>query len=122
MAGTIQNQMLTVTTAADGSATVYGEASIDGYWLESVELIIGTLTTPTLTMSVTNRQGAVDVTFLTLTGPSANKVYYPRTSEHDNTGTALGSNTRYVLDGKVKITSASGGATKTGYVILKYWV
>ena len=120
MSSLIFDAKIAVTTTAGGAFTSTETRRWDGYYLEEIEYVIGTIDSgATVTISVTNRPSGVDLTLLTLSSPSANKIYRVRTSEHDNTGTALGSNTRYAIDGTLKVVVSAGGATKAGSVHFK---
>jgi len=116
----LKAQRIYGTTDTGGDATAYAETSTLG-WLVSVEWVDGDLADGVdAVLSVTNRHSGVDKTLLTLTDANADATYYPRATEHDNTGTALTTTTLMLIDGLLKLVISSGGATKTGGVVVYY--
>jgi hypothetical protein len=115
---------LTVTTdgSGDGTATsnaiqgtLYAVQWIDGDFANGVD---GTFT-------VTGTDAAVDYTILTLTDANDDAMYYPREQLQTSAGAGAtydGTNEIYGVEppivGKVKLTVAQGGATKTGGAVL----
>jgi len=51
-------------------------------------------------------------------GANVNAVYPPRVAETNTSGVAAATTTMMVLDGDVAVTIASGGANKTGTIVL----
>jgi len=122
MSDLIRDYVLTITCDSSGDATVTAADSIDGRYLESIEYVKGTLDNgATVTISLTGRPSAVDVTLLTLTSPTASAIYRVRCSEHGNTGSATSTSARYLLDGKLKVVVASGGNAGAGSVRFKFF-
>jgi len=108
-----------VTTAADGTATAYSEASynsklyavgwIDGDFANGVDAVL----------SVVNTDTGVEQTLLTLTNADEDKVYYPRELVHTNAGVAIdGEIDLPVCVGKLKLAITSGGNAKTGGAVV----
>jgi hypothetical protein len=115
---TLVEETLALTTVADESGSGSGETRFYGL-LFAVKLAIGTLTTPTITLTYTGTDG-VATTLLTLTGASADATYYPRHQVHSNAGAGLTlEGTQIAFDmpyvgGILAWTITSGGATKAG--------
>jgi len=112
-------EKLALATIADQSGSGSGETRFYGL-LFAVRLAIGTLTTPTITLTFTGTDG-VATTLLTLTGVSADATYPVRHQVCDNTGAGLVLNSdddpmvdMPYVGGKLAWTIASGGATKAG--------
>ncbi len=89
--------------------------------LHTIEYVEDTLDDPTtVTISMTDRVSGVDITLLTLSSQTASDLFYLRTPQHDNTGSALSSYTLRNLDGKIRVVIAGGGVSKTGKIIIGY--
>jgi len=118
----IREHLIKITTDANGDSADTSERSIFGH-LNAVDVVDGDLADNfDLTLTYVNSQG-VTKTLLTLTNLSADATYYPRHVLHGETGTALtgtsgGDRTGPLVAGKVTVTTADGGATKSGAVIL----
>lgn len=117
----INKTTISITTAADGSATVYSEA-IYGL-LYAVNFVKGTLA-DTADLTVSTSGGGFDNTILTLTNltTSNDGVYYPRADNCDSAGavsTGAG-NVMPLLDGTVKVVVAEGGNAVSGSVVLSW--
>ena len=121
MANQLNTLAITATTDGSGDATATAEKSVFG-WLIGVQWIDGDFADGVdAVLSVTNRPSpAADRTLLTLTDANDDAMYYPREDEHDNTGSAASTTTLPLIDGTPKLVVSSGGATKTGGVILYY--
>ncbi len=122
----MKEMILSIATAADGSATVNGEYAVLGK-LFAVEYQWGTLAaTADLTLTC---EGAASKPLLTITDAAqTNAWYYPRDLVHAVangaalTGTAGGDRAMPILAGKPKVVVAQGGATAIGKLILYYEV
>ena len=118
----LREHLIKITTDANGDSTDTSERSILGH-LNAVDVVDGDLADNfDLTLTYVNSQG-VTKTLLTLTNLSADATYYPRHVVHGETGTALtgtsgGDRTGPLVAGKVTVTTADGGVTKSGAVIL----
>ena len=120
----MKEMILSITTAADGSATVNGESPILGK-LFAVEYQWGTLdATADLTLTC---ESLSSKPLLTITDAAqANAWYYPRDLVHavSNaaalTGTAGGDRALPIMQGKPKVVVAQGGNAATGKLILYY--
>ena len=115
--------ILNITTAADGSATVTSETGIFGK-LYAVEFVDGDLVDGVDTTLTYVSPSGVTKTLLTMTDWNSDQTIYPREQVHGNTGTGLTyDGTRIVADppivaGIVTATVAQGGNAKSGQVIL----
>lgn len=109
---------ISVTTDTDGAG--YSTASNLLGKLYAVKWDVGTCATGVdVTVSTVNSGAAANL--LVVANADASKIYYPRTLEHlDTAGSDLTTHTEPLIAGTVKLTIASGGATKTGSVILFY--
>lgn len=116
---------LSITTDGSGDGTTNDLDTITGE-LISAEWVKGTCDNGVdVTLSVQSTPGGVALTLLTLTDANANALYYPRVVVHGNTGTALtgtagGDTTRQMMIGRLRAVVGSGGATKTGTVVVVY--
>ena len=119
---------LDVTTDGSGDGSATAERSVLGL-LYAVQWIDGDLAdNNTSVLSVTNTDSGVDQTLNTLAaGEGDNDIwYYPRAGVHDLSAVALTYdatrtvNEMPVINGKLKLVVASGGATKTGGCIVYY--
>lgn len=114
---------LTYTTAADGSATVYGDAIYSEVC--AVDYLPGTTDTGA-TITLTS-EGLVSTTLLVkATAGTSNTRFYPRALVHKAedgaalTGTAGGDREEPLAFGTLKLVVASGGNTKSGSVVVHY--
>jgi hypothetical protein len=111
------------TTIADGSATVLSEAAyvgklfavawVDGNFTDGIDAVL----------SVTQTDGGVDYTLLTLTNADNDAMYYPRVVVHSEAGAALtgtsgGDRAQPIVNGRLKLAITSGGASHTGGAIV----
>lgn len=110
---------ITITTAADGSATVYSD-KISGF-IEMVGVVVGTLTTGfdfTLTTETTLQ------TLLAETAPGDAEIFYPRQLVNSAADGALGSQLiQYgtpIANERIKCVVANGGNAKTGSLTIIY--
>lgn len=112
---------LNVTTDADGDATATSAHAILGR-LIALEWIDGDLADGVdATVSVVNSTSGVDRTVLTLTDANADAFYHTGAAVYGATGAAItNSYAAPLIDGKLKLTVASGGSAKSGGAIL--WV
>lgn len=117
-----RKEVITITTASDGSATAYSN-KFSGY-IKAVILAIGTMTTG-VDLVVTTETTLQAV--LTETGPGDAEVFYPRPYSHlvadGAIGTAAGAlemDGVPVVDERIKVVAANGGATKTGTLTIIY--
>lgn len=115
----IVEEKLALSTIADGSGSGNGETLFYGL-LFAVRLAIGTLSTPTITLTFTGTDG-VSTTLLTLTGVSASGQYPVRHQVCDSDGASLVLNSdddpmvdMAYVGGKLAWTISGGGATTTG--------
>jgi len=113
---------LTLTVAADGTATVNGDLPILGR-LYAVYYTIGTLA-DTADLVISTQNGYASKTLLTIS-PSASGLYYPRDLVHDAAGTALtgtsgGDRCLPLMDGYPRVTVAQGGVSMTGQLTMFY--
>jgi hypothetical protein len=118
----VQKQTVTLTTAADGTATVYSTV-INGR-VFAIKFTLGTLTSGAADVTVTGEDSAVQL--WAVTNAAANATVQPRVATHDSTGTALTyDGTRVQADyyhaanERIKAVVAQGGDTKTG--TLEIW-
>ncbi len=108
-------------TNSSGVATITSTQTVKGF-LYKVKWVDGDLVDAvTSILSVTETPEGVDETLLTLSNPNANadKNYYPRDVVHSATGSALtgtagGDRIEPLVVGKLKLTIAAGGDSKTG--------
>ena len=71
------------------------------------------------TLSVVGINGEPDRTVMAVLAANDDKTYYPRTLEHlDTDGTDLASHSYPIIDGKLKMVVADGGASKSGKAII----
>ena len=118
----LEEYLIEITTDANGDSTDTSEQAILGH-LDAVDVVDGDLADNfDLTLAYVNSQG-VTKTLLTLTNLSADATHYPRHVVSGETGTALtgtagGDRTKPLVAGKVTVTTADGGVTKSGAVIL----
>jgi len=118
----LEEYLIEIMTDANGDSTDTSEQAILGR-LDAVDVVDGDLADNfDLTIAYTNSQG-VSKTLLTLTNLTADATYYPRAVVHGETGTPLtgtagGDRTKPLVAGKVTVTTADGGVTKSGAVIL----
>jgi hypothetical protein len=114
---------LITTTIADGSATVLSESAYVGK-LFAVAWVDGDLADGIdSVLSVTQTDGGADYTLLTLTNADIDAMYYPRVVVHSEagvalTGTAGGDRAMPIVNGRLKLVIADGGASKTGGAIV----
>lgn len=111
--------ILEVTTDGSGDGTAISDLSKIGF-LHEVEWVVGDFVTGVdFTLSVTGTPSGVDKTLLAVTNANANKVYLPRTLEHNGTGGDLATYDKHYIHGKLKLVVAQGGAAKTGRVFIR---
>ena len=111
---------LEVTTDSGGDGTAESPNAVFGL-LYSVEWIDGDLVDGVdAVLVVTDNAAGADKTILTLTDANDDKEYFARELEHNNAGGDLATYTYPVLSGKLKLTVASGGDTKTGGMIVNF--
>ena len=122
MAG-LKEIRLAVTTDVNGDASVsLAPGTTFNGWLYAVQWDDGDLADGVdAVLSLTALGTGADVTVLTLTDANVDKWYYPRTLEHDETGADLSTRTFYVIDGSLKVVVSSGGDTKTGTILVRYF-
>lgn len=115
----IRDIRLVGTTSAGGALTVTSTEYVKGF-LYNVEWIDGDFSDGVdAVLSVTETPEGVDKTLLTLTDANNDDTYYPRDIVHDLaggalTGTAGGDREKLLINGKLKLVVADGGATKEG--------
>lgn len=121
----MKEMLLKITTAADGSATVKGFAVLGE--LYAIAYQPGTIDTgATVTITCDGPNGSAKPLLTKASAGTSNLWFYPRDIVHavaDGsalTGTAGGDRACPILAGVPKVVIASGGDTKTGYVILYY--
>jgi hypothetical protein len=115
---------VTWLTDGSGNATVYGDAILGEVC--AIDYLPGTTDTGA-TVSVYDYNGDFTHTLLVkATAGTSNTRFYPRELVHKAedgaalTGTAGGDRTEPVAAGRLKVTIASGGDTKTGSVVVWY--
>jgi len=120
----LTKKRIDITTATDGSATVYSDAILGV--VHAVQIDIGTLAN-TVDLTITCDASGLSQTLLALSNVSASAIYYPRVPGNKPAdGTAL-NDTGYYVDasiiagGRVKVVAAQGGNAKSGGVIVYYW-
>lgn len=116
--------VVTFNITTDGSsaytstpATVTGQPASGAYLLHAVEWVDGDLADGVdAVLSITGTPSGVDKTLLTLTNADNDLWYYPwaLTVKNDGSTAATDFFTEQVVIGTLKLTVASGGATKTG--------
>ena len=105
-----------VTTATDGSATAYGEVVVGT--LFAVQLVDGDLADG-VDLTLTSEHEGLSIPALVKADFNSDQMVYPRVLEALNTdGTALTTHTMPLVFGRPKVVIASGGAVKSGSVIL----
>ena len=109
------------TTNGSQAAVITAERPVFGY-LEMVDWIDGDFTDGVdAVLTVTRTSSGTDHTLLTLTNANADAVYYPRRVVDTTAGAAAtGVYDRFLIDGDLVLTIASGGASKTGGCIVYY--
>lgn len=114
-----RKEIITITTAADGSATAYSN-QITGR-IKSVIVAVGTLTTLfdfTLTTETTLQ------TILVETAPGDAEVFHPRSlinaAADGAVGTAVIQEGLSVVSERLKVVVANGGNAKTGTLTVIY--
>lgn len=114
-----------LTTNTAGAATGFSPAVLGK--LYAIEYQPGTIDTGA-TVTVTCEADASKPLLTKATAGTSNSWYYPRDLVHGVadgaalTGTAGGDRTLPILNGRVKVVIASGGAVKTGRLIAYYEV
>lgn len=107
---------ISVTTAADGTATAYGSA-VTGV-VYAVQLIDGDLADG-VDITITSENENISLPILVNAGFNTDTIKYPRVLESLNTdGTALATYTLPLIYGRTKVVVAAGGNAKTGGVII----
>ena len=120
----MKNKTLSITTAADGSATVNDTTAILGE-LYAIEYRPGTIATGA-TITVTCEGGGSKPLLTKATAGTANSWYYPRDLVHavaDGaalTGTSGGDRCKPILTGRVRVVVAAGGSGGIGTVEIYY--
>lgn len=110
----VQGKVVPVVTASDGSfsATVRGECV-----LRAVELTLGTLSTPDL--SITSEPAGTVI--LAEAGIATDKLYFPTAVAQDADGADIaGSYVPFAVPNRLEIAISGGGDTKTGSIKLIY--
>jgi hypothetical protein len=127
----MKRQYFSITTAADGSATVgasttTAKASIIGE-LCAIKYAPGTIDTgATITVTCVSGDGSIKPMLTKASAGTSTLWFYPRDLVHavaDGaalTGTSGGDRTEPILDGQVKIVVASGGNGGIGSVTVYY--
>lgn len=119
----MRKQTLSITTAADGSATVTGSAVLGE--LCAVLYKPGTIDTGA-TITITCEGDYTHTLLVKASAGTTNTIYHPRELTHNPadgaalTGTAGGDRAEPVLDGTPKFVVASGGNGGVGSVVLYY--
>jgi hypothetical protein len=109
----MHSKAYSITTAADGSATL----SITQFYgvIEAIAVRLGSLDTPDVTITDGLSAGSV----LAVSGLATDKRYHPRVLAQDDSGANITDNyTRPAISGQLKIVIAGGGNKKTGSVIV----
>ena len=120
----MKNRTLSITTAADGSATVNDTTAILGK-LYAIEYRPGTIATGA-TITATCEGGGSKPLLTKATAGTANSWYYPRDLVHavaDGaalTGTSGGDRCKPILSGRVRVVVAAGGNGGVGTVEIYY--
>lgn len=116
----LRSMKLTGTTNTSGALTVLGTRAVFG-WLYAVEWIDGTFDDGVdAVISCVDTPSGEANTLLTLTDANNDAWYYPRATEHSQTGTSSGGSTFPLVNGTLKLVVSSGGNTKTGGCVV-YW-
>lgn len=117
---------LSITTNGSGAATVSAPSGVFGE-LYAIAYLPGTIDTgATITVTCDGPNGSSKPLLTKASAGTSNSWYYPRDLVHavaDGsalTGTSGGDRACPVLAGVPKVVVASGGATKSGLVILYY--
>ena len=115
----LQQYTATITTDGDGAATVYIGSSVRGY-IQAIKYEPGTLSSANLTLIGETSE----IPILAKTGAGTSTVwYYPRAAANLNSsGAAITDSAEpiFLYLERMKLTVASGGATKTGTITV--WV
>jgi len=107
-----------IETATDGSFTGYGSAVAGIGTLYAVQLVDGDLSDG-VDVTITAEHSDLSIPLLVKADFNTDQIAYPRVLEALNTdGTALGTHCEPLVFGRPKVVIASGGAVKTGAVIL----
>ena len=120
----MKNITLSITTAANGSATVNDTTAILGE-LYAIEYRPGTIATGA-TITVTCEGGGSKPLLTKASAGTANSWYYPRDLVHavaDGaalTGTSGGDRCKPILSGRARVVVASGGSGGVGTVEIYY--
>ncbi len=115
---------LSITTNGSGAATVNSTLAVLGK-LYAIEYRPGTIDTGA-TVTVTCEGYASKPLLTKATAGTSDSWYYPRDLVHGVadgaalTGTAGGDRALPILNGKPRVVIASGGATKTGVLVVYY--
>lgn len=109
---------LMVTTNASGAGTVTAARGVDvdtAKVLTAVEWVDGTFADGVdAVLSVTNTLSGVDKTLLTLTNANTDAWYYPVSAVHNESGSALASYVRQIVNGDLRLVVSSGGSATAG--------
>ena len=118
-------EKVTWTTDGSGNATSYGKTVVGE--ICAIDYLPGDTDTGATVSVYDEPSGGFTHTLLVkATAGTANTRYYPRELVHKAedgaalTGTAGGDRTEPFASGKIKVTIASGGNTKTGSVVVYY--
>ena len=120
----MKNRTLSITTAADGSATVNDTSAILGK-LYAIEYRPGTIATGA-TVVYTCEGGGSKPLLTKASAGTANVWYYPRDLVHGVadavalTGTAGGDRCKPILSGRVRVVVSAGGNGGIGTVEIYY--
>jgi len=113
------------TTDGSGNATAYGETVIGEVC--AIDYLPGdTATGATVSVYDEPSDGFTHTLLVKATAGTSNIRFYPRELVHKAedgaalTGTAGGDRTEPIANGRIKVTIASGGDTKSGSVIVYY--
>lgn len=117
----MRRETLNITTASDGTATVYGSAYVGK--LFAIEYQPGGIATGA-TLTVTSEGDSSKPLLTKANAGTSNAFFYPVDILHavaDGaalTGTSGGDRVQPLVHGRIKVAIASGGDTKTGKVVV----
>ncbi len=115
----MKHQVISFTTAADGSATVTG-TPIAGL-LYAIEWVDGDVADGVgAVISMTGTPSGVDTTLLTLTAANNDAFHYVRVTEATTAGAAGSGVTYPLLVGVPRAVVSAGGSVKSGKVVFYY--
>jgi hypothetical protein len=106
-----------VPLVTDGSGDAQATVRAGGIVLQRIDVEIGTMTTPDV--DITEEDAGTVI--LSVNALAADATYYPTFEGTDSTGAAVtGSAVPVVVRDRIQIVVASGGASKSGRVVLTY--